>query len=289
MGHPDQSGSNPPLGNFTRPSISTATPQSSANTVHVQTGQAQSVSPGLKQIHQGQQASSALNYPNSTSAPSQTPSYSQYGAARYPQRSSGPYTAPTPPIPSGQRMPDVFYLHAANAAIPEDIRKEFQRDEQGHVLFFSKPPISVQRPQPDVPPMQLSTKVRATKIRRRLEEKAKEIETAYQAQERPAKRSKTAAETHAQQPGLEKALEQWRDWLDQYQKGTNEIWKLNHGDGWKDAKKIGMDRLKTRQAEAKSLQKVLDAKAPSHQRLLEKTRRMLQPLDVYKDDINPRY
>lgn len=32
---------------------------------------------------------------------------------------------------------------AANAAIPADIREQFQRDEQGRILFFTAPPVDV--------------------------------------------------------------------------------------------------------------------------------------------------
>ena len=183
-----------------------------------------------KQVQQGQQPlHAASSYATGTPAAAQTPQYSQYGPPRYGQPASGQYTASTPPIPNGQRMPDVFYLQAANAAIPEDIRKEFQRDENGHVLFFPKPPISVQQPEHDYPPLHLSTKVRAARIRRRRrleEEKKKEIEAAEIGEERVAKRQK---QTHGATPqvNVEKALTQWRDWIVQHQKGTDEIWKMN--------------------------------------------------------------
>ena len=188
-------------------------------------------------------------------------------------------------------MPDVFYLQAANAAIPEDIRKEFQRDENGHVLFFSKPPISVQQPEHDYPALQLSTKVRAARIRRRRrleEEKKKEIEAAEIGEKRVAKRQK---QTHGATPqvDVEKVLIQWRDWIAQHQKGTDEIWKMNFGDKWEVAKQIDMKRLKVRQAEARAQGEVFQTKAPSATNLVEETRDILKPPRFYKDDVNPRY
>lgn len=61
-----------------------------------------------------------------------------------------PYNAygtrmPAPPAvynPNAPRPVEVFHLSdAANAAIPEDIRTQFHCDDQGHVLFFSAPPV----------------------------------------------------------------------------------------------------------------------------------------------------
>jgi chromatin structure-remodeling complex subunit RSC1/2 len=44
--------------------------------------------------------------------------------------------------PNAPRPVEVFHLSdVANAAIPEDIRKQFHCDDNGHVLFFSAPPV----------------------------------------------------------------------------------------------------------------------------------------------------
>ncbi|KAE8336505.1 hypothetical protein BDV24DRAFT_141607 [Aspergillus arachidicola] len=51
--------------------------------------------------------------------------------------------------PNAPRPIEVFHLSdAANATIPEDIRDQFHCDNQGHVLFFSSPPLDI------VPPLQ---------------------------------------------------------------------------------------------------------------------------------------
>lgn len=68
----------------------------------------------------------------------------------------GPYStnrlhAAAAPVynPNAPRPVEVFHLgEAANAAIPEDIRKQFHCDERGHVLFFSAPPLDI------IPPTQ---------------------------------------------------------------------------------------------------------------------------------------
>jgi chromatin structure-remodeling complex subunit RSC1/2 len=52
---------------------------------------------------------------------------------------------PAPPAvynPNAPRPVEVFHLSdIANAAIPEDIRKQFHCDDHGRVLFFSAPPV----------------------------------------------------------------------------------------------------------------------------------------------------
>lgn len=46
--------------------------------------------------------------------------------------------------PNAPRPIEVFHLSdAANTAIPEDIREQFHCDDQGHVLFFSSPPLDI--------------------------------------------------------------------------------------------------------------------------------------------------
>jgi chromatin structure-remodeling complex subunit RSC1/2 len=52
--------------------------------------------------------------------------------------------------PAGYKAPqpvEVFVLNDhANASIPQDIRKQFQRDAKGRVLFFTAPPLNVAQP-----------------------------------------------------------------------------------------------------------------------------------------------
>lgn len=51
--------------------------------------------------------------------------------------------------PNAPRPIEAFHLNdLANAAIPADIRQQFHCDDQGHILFFSTPPLDI------VPPAQ---------------------------------------------------------------------------------------------------------------------------------------
>ena len=70
----------------------------------------------------------------------------QYGT---PQQ-TGAYAQPPRPGMSAQgynapRPIEVWHLpDPANASIPEDIRKQFQCDEHGRVLFFTAPPLATE-------------------------------------------------------------------------------------------------------------------------------------------------
>ena len=283
----DQVATNFSLPTLSRPSL-TSQPSLSAAQIHG--AASQSSSPVPRQLQQGQSASASINYAAVTPSASQAPGYGQYGSSRYNQEGAGPYAQSAHALPSGHRMPDVFYLQAANAAIPEDIRNEFQRDEQGHVLFFSKPPIVVQRPELDTPPIQLSTKLRAARIRRRLEdeEQSGEAQAAINTVERPVKRNRPSEEV-PQRTQFAAALDRWRDWLHKHDSGTDEIWKLNYGERWQEAKVTELAGLRVRQGQARGHQEMLDQKAPSQSKVLEETRNMFRGPKFYKDDLNPRY
>jgi hypothetical protein len=72
--------------------------------------------------------------PNYAATPSQA--YSRPHAQ--PAQAYNPYPANL----QEQRAVEVFVLSdAANASIPKHLRDRFPQDDQGHVLFFTKPPV----------------------------------------------------------------------------------------------------------------------------------------------------
>ncbi|KAI9750178.1 MAG: hypothetical protein M4579_006573 [Chaenotheca gracillima] len=100
--------------------------------------------------------------PNSSQTPvappqsaAQVAPQQQYATPQVPPMSYGSYGNQYPPrgIPgvgpvggvnayNPPRAPEVYYLNdSANLSIPEDIREQFHRDEQGRVLFFTAPPV----------------------------------------------------------------------------------------------------------------------------------------------------
>lgn len=72
----------------------------------------------------------------------------QYGARPAPMYQQPQYAGVQQPAHHTYKAPnpvEVYILNDhANASIPEDIRAQFQRDEQGRVLFFTAPPVNTE-------------------------------------------------------------------------------------------------------------------------------------------------
>ncbi|OJJ43350.1 hypothetical protein ASPZODRAFT_136195 [Penicilliopsis zonata CBS 506.65] len=73
--------------------------------------------------------------------------YAALPSAYTPYQANRIHTMPTVYNPNAPRPIEVFHLSdAANAAIPLEIREQFHCDDQGHVLFFSTPPMDILPP-----------------------------------------------------------------------------------------------------------------------------------------------
>ena len=188
--------------------------------------------------------------------------------------------------PVAQRPAEVYHLSdSANAAIPADIREQFQQDEQGRVIFFTKPPLDVLQPG-DGPPIH-SLKYVAAKLRRTMELKRKreaEEEQAKHAGEAARKRIKDeqVAEVTNLRSLKERAV---LAWVKQMDEGTDAIYKAEYGDIWQEAKRIETKRLAIRQAEARREKEELEES--------ERKRKEAQKISVksnrpFLDDIDPR-
>lgn len=98
--------------------------------------------------------------------------------------------------PNAPRPVEVFHLSdAANAAIPEDIRKQFHCDDHGRVLFFSTPPVDFIPP--SKPKLGHSLKYLATKEERqkKVEERKRKLAVEQTEREEAAKRQRANMET----------------------------------------------------------------------------------------------
>lgn len=97
-------------------------------------------------------------------APTPSPAYPRpasttYNTSRPPYQQPYNYTAPQPI--------EVWTLNpAGDAAIPDAIRRQFQRDAAGHVLFFTAPPLVVSPPAPPGLPLGHSARYLAAKLKR---------------------------------------------------------------------------------------------------------------------------
>ena len=285
MNHGDRGVSNVAT---SRAPLATTNIQSSLSPPQMQPSSQSFVSIARQIQHSQSQTPSTLATGN---AALQISAYNQHGSSKIPLQNTAHYAAIAATPSNSQRAPDVYYLQAANAAIPADIRNEFQQDRQGHVLFFPKPPISVQRPDSDVSRAQLPIRLRAALIRsRRSRKELESARTSSNVPERPTKRRRESKEEKEEQAvDVEAMLRQCREWLKGQQNGTDEIWKVNYGDGWQKVRDLNAIRLEAIRSEARAHRRVIEAKLPSNEQLIRETYSMLAPQKVYKDEVNPRF
>jgi len=181
------------------------------------------------------------------------------------------------------RLPD-----SANAAIPQDIREQFQRDEDGRVLFFTTPPVDALPPVGEGTVIGHTAKHLANKLRRKMALKEKrEAEGLPSDGETPALKK---AKVEQEEPSLQR-VEDLRDrglrmMIEQMNQGTEAIYKSVYGDTWEEGMEYEQGRLQVAQAEAAKRQAELEAS--------ERKRREGEKVDMYGtglylDDYDPRY
>lgn len=139
----------------------------------------------------------------------QTPSSTPYQVApashQYSPAPASPY-APyqanrlaVPPAvynPNAPRPIEVFHLSdTANAAIPADIRAQFHCNDQGHVLFFSSPPLDVVPPAQKVLSHSLKYLAARDERRKRVEQRKRRKSSEQEQREEHVKRIRADEET----------------------------------------------------------------------------------------------
>lgn len=149
--------------------------------------------------------------------------------------SGAPGNAYNPP-----RAVEVYTLpEAANNQIPADIRAQFHVDDQGRVIFFTAPPLETSSMEADG--LSHSLRYLADKARRKEEmDKKRDARAAELARVR-AESSKRLRQH--EQSGKDtfvednmKALRMWSDYMD---KGTDEVYRELHGEGWETVRDAG--------------------------------------------------
>jgi chromatin structure-remodeling complex subunit RSC1/2 len=172
----------------------------------------------VPQTPAGYQASPAA-HPYPAAQPSPSP-YAPYSTNRLHTAAASVYN------PNAPRPVEVFHLvDAANAAIPEDIRKQFHCDERGHVLFFSAPPLDIIPP--SQPKLGHSLKYLAAKEERRknVAERKRKLAEDQRQRDEEAKRHRADEETALAgrvEALVPKAIESM---LQQVSSGTDELYK----------------------------------------------------------------
>ena len=169
------------------------------------------------------------------------PAYDPHHRPVHPTPNITPARPPMAPAPNNAPLPHASNAHAGNvynaprapevytladgvdAAIPEDVREQFQRDEQGRVLFFTAPPIN--RPHNGVAEQYASlghsvnhlaniSKLREERRRKRKERDEalaleQEANKKRAAEEAAATKKQSEEEQKTQAELIEKAILQW--------------------------------------------------------------------------------
>ncbi|KAK4697112.1 chromatin structure-remodeling complex subunit RSC1/2, partial [Lecanoromycetidae sp. Uapishka_2] len=268
------------------------------------TNRAQSYTAPLSQYHQQSASPAPVNHghqysqqgPNSYGRPHQASAASSHlDHYSTPQSRYQPQAHQRMPDTNvvAQRPQEVFHLpENANMAIPEHIRTQFQQDANGHVLFFTSPPVDTMPPLKPKSALQhsaryLADRIRAKKVRRE-ERIAAGLTAEEDEQSQPAtKKPKQSHDDYPQQPIgnlINKALNVWND---QMQAGTDKIYQSLYGEHWEEGKKYELEKLARSQAEHRKRQAALAQQKRKSSWHLSKD--SITDSGIYKDDLDPRY
>ncbi|KAL8641342.1 MAG: hypothetical protein Q9228_001838 [Teloschistes exilis] len=250
----------------------------------------QSASPAPLQYNQyGSHATST--YPQTQHHGSATSSYHATQVdPRYPQIPA-PYRAGAVPgtTTNSVRPHEIFRLsEQANAQIPEEVRKRYQQDEHGNVLFFTAPPVDVLQPTKEGSAVAHTARYLAEKLRRKiaLKEKRKAEGLPEDYEEPKPKRVKTEADENVDDKVKNMREKALRMLIDQMQEGTDAIYKDLYGEHWKEGAEFEAARRIERQEEARKKNAAL---AESARKRKENKTVSLTGTRVYLDDFDPRY
>jgi len=137
---------------------------------------------------------------------------------------------------------------AANQAIPPDVREQFQRDENGHVLFFSAPPLAILPSEKQGAGLGHSAKYLAAKLKREEAQKKRKLEEEAagggQAQREEERRASLKRENEKALSEKRALAEQTlRDMEQRMVESTKKEYQALYGAEWKERMGEQLDRL----------------------------------------------
>lgn len=188
------------------------------------------------------------------------------------------------------RPVEVYHLgDSANAAIPEDIREQFHRDEQGHVLFFTTPPLDVLPPAKPGSAIGHTARYLAKKLRLQIARKEKRKAEGLPEIEEDSGNKKPRL--GAADPSVLARAEQMRDraldiWMARIHQGTVALYKDIYGEMWEQGMEYEHEKLVAEQQDRK-LRNI--EWQESKRRREEKEKVALNGTGLYLDDFDPRY
>lgn len=189
------------------------------------------------------------------------PNYEQYRGSSTVARPSAPISthssqanAYNPPRPI-----EVYTLQGTpmhNLYVPEDIKSQFHRDEQGRILFFTTPPLDANPVPERLRDLGHSLRYLADKARHKEENakkrKARELNLESEAAAK-LQQSKAERELKKQQV-IDQVAHAIGEWCNNMSDATDLIYKDLYGDNWKEARELEQLKLAQKQEEASSVQ-----------------------------------
>lgn len=249
-------------------------------------------------------------------------SYSSPQIPQYPQQSASPapvqqpqqYSQQVPPPFTSQnsytgsgsryappangtlpRAHEVFRLpENANRLIPDQVREQYQRDEYGHVLFFSAPPVDTLPPVKDGTPLMHSAKYLAAKLRKQIEVKEKRKAAGLEEDPTDSELGKPAVRKVKQDPmkedpSLLRKISETREqalglWINQLRNSTDRIYQDIYGEHWEEGKSYEQDKLRAAQRQEKARRVALQS---SQRDIDARSSVSLEGSGIFKDDYEP--
>jgi len=268
------------------------------------TNRAQSYSASLPQYHQQSASPAPINQSHQYTPQGST----SYGRPHHASTSSShldhystPQSRYQPQV--HQRIPDanvvaqrpqeVFHLpENANQAIPEHVRHQFQQDANGHILFFTTPPVDTMPPVKPKSALQHSARYMADKIRARRDVREKRIAEGLPAEEdeQPTtKKAKQSDDGNLQERTDDVIVKALSVWNDQMQASTDRIYQSLYGEHWEEGKRYELEKLARLQADHQKKRAVLARKQKERKSSLRMSKGSITDNGIYKDDYDPRY
>ena len=156
------------------------------------------------------------------------------------------------------RAPEVYTLaEGPNSSIPADIRAQFHHDEYGKVIFYTAPPLDVNRVPEETRGVSHSLRYLADKARGKEELERKRKARAAELELEATEKLKRMKANHEAQKELELQMEgeALGVWVAMMEKGTDELFKQMYGDEWEGQRALNAQNLAIKQAEAAARQK----------------------------------
>ena len=177
---------------------------------------------------------------------------------------------------------------SANASIPNDIREQLHRDENGRVLFFTSPPLDVLAPAKPGAAIGHSVQFMADKLRRAemLKEKRKREEVTRLMVDAENKRTKVE-EGATMAKDVQNLMDRSLMLLTtQMADATTQLYKDMYGDRWEEGRDFELKKLEKLQADQKRKNKELEE---FERKVKERETISLKRGGVFLDDVDPRY